>query len=198
VSFAYSDMDRLLIERWTDVVGLIEAHQETQDRIEEMFGVIGERLGRWARPHGYEVETEAKYGEFKAAKSSWIDKRRGRRVELVLGGLAPFGYRKVDTEHPYQFVYISGLANFRLKEADLKAFSHALRKALGAEARSWEAPDVDDTDQPLGRYLRSVTEADRAGLIANEDALFEFATSHLPALFALSEVIDIELQKVGR
>ena len=37
MSFSYSDMDQLVLQRWTDVVGLLEAHRGVQDRIEEMI-----------------------------------------------------------------------------------------------------------------------------------------------------------------
>jgi hypothetical protein len=198
VSYAYSDMDRLIIERWSDVTGLIEAHEDTQNRIEQMIEVVGERLSRWARPRGYEIETQGKGAEFKAAKSSWIDRRKGARVQLTVGGFCPTGYKKMDADHPYLWVHIDNLASFRFKEPELVAFSHALRTALGTEARSWEASDVDDTDGPLGRHLTSISDMDRAQLIASEDALFDFVTAHFPTLFALSDIIDAELAKMQR
>jgi hypothetical protein len=118
-------MDRLIIERWADVVGLIEAHQQTQDRIEEMIEVVGERLGRWARPQGYEIETEAKYAEFTAAKASWIDKRRGSKVQVAVGGFCPSRYKKMDAPHPYLLLYTTNLSNFRMKEPEIVAFSQS-------------------------------------------------------------------------
>jgi len=191
-------MNRLIIDRWSDVTGLIEAHRETQDRMEELIETVGDRLGRWARAHDYQIETEAKWAEFKAAKSSWIDRRKGPRVQLVVGGFCPHGYKKMDADHPFLWLYIEKLTNFKCKEPDLIAFSQGLRKALGAEARSWESPDVDDTEQPLGRYLTTITDVDRAQLMATEDALFEFATGQFPTLFALSEIIDAELGQIQR
>ena len=49
MSFSYSAMDQLVLQRWSDVVGLVEAHREVQDRIEEMIEVVGDRVARWAR-----------------------------------------------------------------------------------------------------------------------------------------------------
>lgn len=191
-------MDRLIIDRWQDVSGLMEAWRETEDRIEEMIDIVGERLGRWTRPQGFEIEIEPKYAEFKFARTSWIDRRRGAKVQLAVGGLCPSGYKKMEADHPYLFVYIGTLSNFKMKEADLKAFSHSLREALGAEARGWEAHDVDDTEQPLGRYLTGISDADRAKLIASEDALFNCVTEHAPALFALADIIEGELTRIQR
>lgn len=198
MAFVYSDMDRLIIERWQDVISLMRAHREAEGRIEEMIEVVGDRLGRWARPQGYEVETVAKDAEFRFARSSWVDKRKGARIDLVVAGFCPKGYRKADSAHPYLSVYIGNLSAFKIKDADRQAFSQAIRESLGAEARAWEAHDVDDTEHPLGRYLTSVGDVDRAQLIASEDALFDFVTEHAPTLFALSDVIDVQLSKVAR
>jgi hypothetical protein len=160
VSSAYSDIDRLIIERWSDVAGLIESHRETQNRMEEMIDTVGDRLGRWARAHDYEIETEAKWAEFKAAKSSWVDRRRGPRVQLAVGGFCPHGYKKMEADYPYLCLYIEKLTNFRCKEPELISFSQGVRNALGAEARSWESPDVDDTEQPLVRCLTMISDTD--------------------------------------
>ena len=47
MSFAYSDMDQLILQRWPDVMGLIDAHRGVQERIEEMLDIVGERIARW-------------------------------------------------------------------------------------------------------------------------------------------------------
>src|SRR5882672_11401259 len=144
VSFLYSDMDQLILERWSDVVGLIEAHREAQDRVEEMLEVVGERVARWARPLGFETTVDAKLAQFSAWRPHWSEKRKDPKVLLVLGGFCPFGFRKVDVSHPFQWIFTEGLSNYRLKDADRIAFAQALRAGLGAEAQSWESDDVDD------------------------------------------------------
>src|SRR5688572_29427960 len=107
-------MDRLILERWTDVVGLYDALRETQERIEEMIEVVGERVTRWAQTKGFEVETYAKDAEFQAWRYAWADKRKGARVELAIGGFCPTGYRKVEEKHPYLWLYTEDLENFRV------------------------------------------------------------------------------------
>jgi hypothetical protein len=198
VSFAFTEMDQLVIERWSDVVGLIEAHRETQDRIQEMIDVVGERVARWARPLGFEVQTFAKEPEFQAWRPSWADRRKGARVQLALGGFCPLGYRKLDVKHPYLWVYTSDLESFKIKEAERIQFSHSLRTALGGDAKAWEAEGTDDADGPLGRYLTVIADSERARHIASPDALFEFVTANYPTVFALADVIDAELTKLGR
>jgi hypothetical protein len=198
VSFSYSDMDQLILQRWTDVVGLIDAHRNTQNRIEEMIEVVGERLARWARPMGFETNVDAREAEFYAWRPSWSEKRKDPKVVLVLGGFCPMGFRKTDVAHPFQWVFIDGLSNYRMKEAERAMFARSLRIALGDEAKSWEADDVDDEDQPLGRYLTKISDKDRSSIISSPDALFAFANEHFPALFQLADTIEAELNKIGR
>jgi hypothetical protein len=191
-------MDRLIIERWRDVVGLIEAQRQTQDRIEEMIDVVGERVARWAQGVGFEVETDAKYAEFRAWRPSWADKRRGAKVQIALGGFCPREYRRTDSPHPYLWVYTEDLEKFRVREPERIAFAKSLRRALGDAARSWEATGVDDATQPLGRYLSDVADAERLKIISSPDALFEFVTEQYPNAFELADVIEGELVKLQK
>jgi len=198
VSFAYSDMDQLILQRWPDVMGLIDAHRNVQERIEEMLEIVGERIARWARPLGYETAVEARNAEFHAWRPSWADRRKGPKVTLVLGGVCPTGFRKMEAAHPFQWVYIKNLADFRVKDAERAAFSQSLRVALGEQGRRWEADDVDDTEGPLGHYLTAIGDADRAQLVSNQDSLFSFATENFQPLFQIADVIEAELAKLAK
>lgn len=195
---SYSDIDRLILERWIDVVGLIEAHRDVQGRIEELVETVGERVARWARPKGFEIRTEARKSEIYAWRRAWADKRKGERISLALGGFCPIGFRSIDHAYPYLWVYTDPLENFRVKEEERIAFSHTLRTALGDRAGDWEAHDVDDADAPLGRYLTQCDNAARARLVMDPDALFDFCTDHFPTLFELADIVEAELQRLGR
>lgn len=194
----YSDLDRFILQRWEDVMGLIEAHRSLQDRVEEVIDVVKERLGRWAGPKGFVVDADARDSEIFAWPNNWADKRKGPRVRLVIGGFCPLGFRKVDADHPYLWVYTDTLEDFRVKEPERQAFAQALRSALADQAPAWEAHDVDDSWAPLGRHLTQYDNAARARLIADSDALFDFCVEHFPALFQLVPVIQAELDKLGR
>jgi len=191
-------MDQLVLQRWTDVVGLLEAHRGVQDRIEEMIEVVGERVARWARPLGFETSVETRDAEFRAWRPGWSEKRRDPKVVLALGGFCPLGFRKTDAKHPYQWVYIEGLSNYRMKEPERIAFAGTLRSALGDQAKSWEADGVDDTECPLGRYVTGISNIERAQLVSSPEALFAFVVEQYPRLFALADVIDAELKKLDR
>jgi hypothetical protein len=194
----FTDVERLMLERWSDVTGLMEAHRALQDRLEEQLQIVADRIGRWARPLGFEVDCSPREAEINAWRPSWADRRKDPRVYLTLGGICPIGFRKVDVAQPYLWVYTSHLADYRIKEPERVAFAHSLRAALGASAKEWEAHDVDDLDGPLGRYVTGYDSSQRAKLLLDGDALFTFCTEQFPILFAIGDTIDVELQKIAR
>jgi hypothetical protein len=194
----YTEMDRLVLERWTDIRGLIEAQEDVQDRMEEMIRVVGERLVRWILPHGYLLEAISRKGEFHLWRPAWVDRRKGHKVSLALGGFCPIGFRKVEDRYPYLWLYTSRLEEFKVKEAQRREFAQSVRTALGERASRWESPDSDDAEAPFGRYLPDYDEAARAQLLLQPDALFEFATRHIPELFELADPVEAELEKLGR
>ena len=198
MSVVFNDVERLILERWTEVMGLIGAHETLQDRLEELIQVVTERVGRWARPQGFEVDSSPRNAEINAWRPAWADRRKDPRVFLTVGGLCPIGFRKVDSAHPYLWVYTSNLADYKLKEPQRIAFAQALRTGLGDRAREWEAHDVDDLGSPLGRYLVEYDNAFRAKLLVDSDALFDFCKKHFPTLFSLADMIDADLQRLGK
>lgn len=193
----YTEMDRLVLERWPDVVGLIEAQKAAQQHIEDALTSFGERLIRWVREQGFDGTMSARDAEFHAWRPAWYDKRKDEaKVLLTLGGFCPIGFRKVDASYPYLWVNTYPLDRFKIKPPDRVKFAQGLRAALGEEARSWEADDIDDADHPLGRYLRQYDNAARARLLLEPDRFLEFAKEHLPVLFGLADIMDSELQKL--
>ena len=197
MSAMYNDVDRLILERWDDVRALVDAQRAVQDRIEAVLSVVKDRLARWAEPQGYVIDAWPRDAEIHAWPANWEDKRKGHRARLVIGGFCPNGFRKVDVPGPYLWVHTGTLENFKVKPPERKAFAQALRAALGAEAASWDAHDVDD-DDPLGRYVTGIDNAGRAKLVSSPDALFEFCTTHFPTLFALVPAVQGQLDAIQR
>lgn len=194
----YTEMDRLVLERWPDVIGLIEAQKAAQEHIESALGPAGERLTRWVREQGFDGAMSARDAEFHTWRPAWHDKRKDEaKVLLTLGGFCPIGFRKVDAKYPYLWVNTYSLDRFKVKPPDRVKFAQGLRTALGDNARTWEAEDIDDADHPLGRYLRQYDNAARARLLLEPDSFLAFGKEHLPVLFGLADIIDSELQKLG-
>jgi hypothetical protein len=192
----YTDVDRLVLDRWQDVMGLIEAHEELQDRVEVAIDGVGDRLERWLEERNYEINCDSKSPSFLLGKTAWNNKRKDDWiVYFEVGGFAPFGFRKVREDHPYAWLHTDNLALLRMKEPERVEFAKALRQELGDGAKAWADKNVDDADSPLGRYFTDIKEADRVELIADSDRLFEFATKACEELFTLSEPIDRVLAK---
>jgi hypothetical protein len=192
----YTDVDRLILERWQDVVALADAHEELQDRVEEVIEAVGERLERWLEERDYEIRTDTKSPSFWFGRTAWNNKRRDDWiVYFEIGGFAPLGFRKVRDEHPYAWFHTDNLAYLRMKEPERVEFAKALRQELGVTARDWANKEVDDADQPLGRYFTDIKEAERVELIADSDRLYDFAMKACEELFTLVEPIDRVLAK---
>jgi len=199
MSVEFTDVERLILERWTDVTALLEAHRTLQDRLEERIETVADRVGRWARPLGFEVTCSPREAEIFAFRPAWYDKRKDlARILLTIGGFCPIGFRRVDAPNPYLYVYTGNLEQFRIKEQECIEFAQALRTALGTRATEWEAYDVDDRESPLGRYLVGYDNGQRARLLLESDALYGFCIEHFPTLFELADVIDGELQRLSR
>src|SRR5262245_13594197 len=97
---AYTDVDRLILERWEDTMGLFEAYNELEDRIGETIEEVGHRLQPWLSGRGYDSDVDVKQPAFNAWKPEWLHRRREDPLIYVgVGGFAPAGYRKVKDEH---------------------------------------------------------------------------------------------------
>jgi hypothetical protein len=196
VSAIYSDIDKLVLERWEDVRNLAQAQKDVQTRIEEVIGIAGERIGRWLREQGYEFEYDAAEASVSAWRPGWAERRKPAKVTLTVGGFCPPGYYKSDETHPFLWVYTEGFENYRVKEAARVAFAAALRRELGSAAAQWEDDAVDDTEGPLGQYLKALGVRDQCRLVASPDNLVKFALEQFPKLFELADAVDSCLAKL--
>ncbi len=191
----YNDVDRLILDRWEDVVGLLRAYEELQERIGGVLEEVGVRLQKWAGEEGYRLDQDARVPEYWAWKASWEKRRGDILIYVTLGGFTPQGYRKTKEQHPYLWVNTSGLESLRLKEEERVEFGRELRRLLGDRAKEWEHEWTTDGEEPLGAYATEVTERDRVDFVANPDKLYNFATTSFRRLFTLSDVIDQTLTK---
>ena len=192
----YTDVDKLILGRWQDVMALFDAHEELQDRVEEVVEEVGERLGKWLDGRGYMVETDSREPTFCIGKDDWYHKKKDCWVVYFeIGGFAPFGFRKVKEDNPYAWLQTFNLEHLKLKDADRIEFAKGLRQEIGDAARNWAHRNVDDATGPLGRYFTDIKEPDRVELIAQPDKLFDFATMAWGELLTLVDPIDRVLAK---
>jgi hypothetical protein len=172
-------------------MALFDAHEELQDRVEELVDGVGERLNRWLEDRGYEVNTDSKAPSFWIGKPDWYYRRKDDwTVAFEIGGFAPFGFRKVKEDQPFAWLHTSNLEFLKMREPERVEFAKALRQELGEGAKAWAHKDIDDAESPLGRYFTDIKEADRVELISDPDKLFEFAIKTCEELFTLGDPID--------
>jgi hypothetical protein len=189
----YTDVDRLILERWHDTMNLFEAYEQLEDRVQDSIDEVGERLAQWGLERDYTIETDAKKAEYYAYKGSWMNRRRDDALVYVcVASFAPLGFRKIKEAHPSLWVCIDG---FRMKGVDREEFGRELRTALGEQAKEWRHEDASDADWPVGKALVEVTDSERVQLITDPERLYTFATGAFEQLFALSDVIDQTLAK---
>lgn len=187
----YTDVDRLILERWDDTRGLLDAYEELQDRIHDVITEVGERLSEWAAPQGYMVDTDAKLPSIFVYRNTWMNRKRDDAlVYFELTDFAPLGYRRVKENHPAVWVWIDNLQMLRMKERERVQFARDLRSNLGDLAAEWKHEECDDSDCPLGKTLADVSDSERVRLISDPDALFAFATDALKLAFALSDAME--------
>lgn len=192
----YTDVDRLVLGRWSDVMALFDAHEELQDRVEEVIDEVGQRLNRWLEERGYRLNTDSKTPSFYIGKDDWYHKRRNDwLVYFEIGAFAPFGFRRVKSDYPYAWLLTLNLEFLKMREPERIEFAKALRLEIGEAARNWAHKDADDAREPLGRYFTDIKDSDRIELIADPDKLFDFGRRACEDLLTLAGPIDRVLAK---
>ena len=180
-------VDRLIEERWTDVVGLVQAFNDFEERALETFeNGAGPVVRAWLSGHGFEMAMNPKYAEFHAYKPEWLKGGREAVAKLTVGGLFPRGLAKVDTIAPYLWVYL------RLDKPSRAQVAEILSNSVDS---MWLHAEVEES-QPLGRYLME-GDQERLKLVRDASAMASFAIAQFPDLLALEGRIDDALRAAG-
>jgi hypothetical protein len=184
----YTDVEKLLLQRWPDVRALLTAYGELQDSIEEMLTGVGEELEKWADERGYSFETDPRGAEYSMWKETWANRRNDAGVWFVVGGFVPDGYRKVKSDHPFIWVYTNPEA-LRIKSSLREQFVRDLRSSVGDALSEWQHPDADDS-APLGKQLTAFDGNQRLQWMTSPVSLAEFVKEAFEQLIPLVEPID--------
>lgn len=193
MSSHYTDVDRLILERWTEVQDLQNAFKELGGRIQVNIDAVLTRTARYLDEQGYRCEWDAKTPEISAWRPAWEAKRGLPAVRLTIGEFAPLGYGRIRDDHPYLWVYTHNLDAMRLKQAERVQFGRDLRSAIGPALAQWDDDEASDGESPLGRYLTDIADARRVELVANPQQLQDFVQVGFANLFELSNAIDAQL-----
>jgi hypothetical protein len=188
----YTDIDRVILARWTEVIALRRAFDELIGRMKDAVGAGVAKAERWAADRGYLVRSNVKEPSLDIWKPEWNGKRNGEpAIYFTIAGFAPVEYGRDDADQPWLWLNTEGLSKFKMNESDRMQFARALRFALGPElAARWDNPDVVDVSEPLGRYCREVTEAERVRWMSNPEELAAFITKSVDEVMTLAPAID--------
>ena len=186
-----TELDRLVLARWTDAVGLRTALSELEERLTDRLRIVAERLSPWLESKGFVSRgVEGKYACINVGRQSWIKSDDSDRIYISIAALYPFGFRRNEEEHPYVWVYAYGLS-----KDEQQSFSDAIRKRLEGKPGGW-INDGCDKKAPVGRYIESYGDPERIELALSEEKLEAFVKEQLEPILALAGDLDAALSEV--
>jgi hypothetical protein len=192
----YTDVDRMIISRWDEVIALRDAYDELLDRMRDSLEGVCDRVKVWLEEREFECDIDVKTPQIDAWKASWEKPRGKPLVYFRVGDFAPLGYGKVEADHPWLWVVTKELERIKLKDpSDRAKFARDLKEVIGPAAASWDHEDADPASEPLGRYRKELTEQQRVELTTHPARLVEFIQSAFTELFELEPAIDATLSK---
>jgi hypothetical protein len=188
MSEALTDVDVLLLDRWADATALRDAIKELEDRLGDRFEATGDRLRAWVRSRGFEViAIDKRTAWIAVAKPAWMTKANDELVSVSVGAVLPYGYRRVQDEHPYVWVGVG-----HLNEDEQQAFNNALAGRLKGLPDAWLNDECTE-DFPAGLMLSSVADPERVKLAQSEEDLEAFIKTALEKAMSIEVHIDAAL-----
>ena len=151
----FDDVDKLILEKWTEVSGLVDAYERVRDKVREQFELVGDRLRDWGVDQDLEIRSDIKAGEFSAFQKDWLrpDKDDQPWASLIVGGFVLEDAFGSDESKIYAAVYCSGGKRGRHRK---DAFSENLKKAVGPKVTSQWSVDTDRSC-PMNLYLEGIS-----------------------------------------
>lgn len=191
----YTDVDRLMLDRWNDVIALFEARDELLSKITNTIDTVCQRVGPWLEENGYEWEGDEKHPSIWAWKKDWEKPRGEPLITLEISDFAPIGFGRVENDNPWMWVRTDNLERIRLKAPDRVRFARDLKAALGTAASKWEHEDCEEDSEPLGRYCTDVSDQQRLELVKQPARMVEFLQAGFKEMFELVPALDETLRK---
>lgn len=180
------DVDAVLLKRWADAVALREAMADLEDRLSERLKRAAESLRPWLEEEGYSfVEVEARYARVNVARAGWLSRKNEQPwVWFAVGALFPYGFRKVQEEHPLVWVMSSNL-----EKDDRRMFQEHLTDRLRGKGGDWVNEDCG-RDRPAGHYISTHGDRERLALAQTSDALAAFVREALASILPLGDDVE--------
>ncbi len=191
----YTDVDKMILTRWTEVVGLRAAFEELLERMEDTIDGALKKTERWADEKGLRTELDSREPHLDVWKPEWAKRREEPAVFLRVGDFAPHEFGKVEEDHPWLWVMTDDVSGFKFNEEGRVQFARQLRTELGEAVARWDHRDTVEADEPLGRYCTELTDADRVRWMSEPDELMAFLIRGIDELVTLAPAIDTVLAR---
>jgi hypothetical protein len=191
----YTDVDRLILDRWSEVVALREAFDGVLDRMRGTVEAGIVKAERWASERGYRTESDIKTPTLDVWRPDWENKRREPALWVRVGDFAPHEYGSVEQDHPWVWWFTEDLSKLKLSEVDRIAFARQLRGELGSTLSRWDHHECNESDTPLGRYCSDVSDAQRVKWMTSPEDLAAFLVAAVEDAMTLAPAVDTTLAR---
>jgi hypothetical protein len=186
----FTEIDQVLLNRWSDAVSFREALEELEGRLAARFEAAAESVRPWVDEQGYGFfEIETKYARINVARDGWVNKKRQQPwVWFMIDALLPYGFRRVDEEHPYVWIDTRNL-----DRDERSTFQEHLTNRLRGRDGGWVNEDCS-RDHPAGRYIMSHGDRERLALAQSSDAMAAFIRENFTPILALGDDVEAALR----
>jgi hypothetical protein len=186
-----TELDELLLGRWHDAVGIRDALKELEERLQNRLEAVAERLRPWLDERGYVLfDVGTRNADLEVVKPTWLKTKNEPLIWISVFALFPYGFRKVEEEHPFIWLYSKGLP-----KNEVEPFRAELAHRLKNRPERW-INDECDLYCPAGMYITSHGDKERIDLARSEETLEDFVKTNLLPMLALGDDIDAALEAV--
>lgn len=186
-----TEIDILLLERWPDTVGIRDAIKELEGRLAGRLEATAQRLRPWLTERGYMMlDVDTKRAVLNVGKVPWMKTDEEALIYISVGALFPFGFRRNQEEHPYVWLMADGLP-----EDEQKAFFADVSNRVENRPGGWVNQECDP-EWPVGRYIRSHRDPERAQLAQSDESLELFIKTELQPILALTGDFEAALEAI--
>jgi hypothetical protein len=190
----WTDLDRLIFDRWTDLVELRQAVAATEKKLKDNVAEVGRRVETWAKDKGYGSDTATDNGpSIYVYKPDWIVDDLAL-VHFTVGGIVPNGFLATDESAPFIMVEVSSLKKLGLKGPAREEFGRSLRDEWKGLWPNFQHEPEDPTKYALLEYLRKLDDTARLALALDPDAMLALVTDQFERLFPLAAGISARLE----
>ena len=194
----YTDVDRMILKRWDEVIALRDAFDELLDRMEDVVDATLQRVSTTLAERDLACEFDVRRAVLWFWKREWSSRKSNAGMWFEVSDCVPLQYTKGVGNHPIMWFKTEEFSKFKVRESS-EDFARALRSALTPNLlKQWGHHEANLADAPLGRECTEIPEAERVRLMTEPDALHTFLVARVDECLELVPAIDATLKKMTR